>query len=77
MCSPGYLKPESTYRSHLHWLFSLRDGDLVTVFLKDVHSTSSELVAIGFGEHLLVVSLEVALVLDLALLDDADIHVGA
>mgnify|MGYP007086427536 CR=1 FL=1 len=61
----------------LHRFFALDDRDFVTVLLEDVDAILSVLVALGLGVHLLVVGLEVALVVDLAALDDAHIDVGA
>lgn len=50
--------------------------DLVLVFLEDLHAISTELVTIWLRKHLVVVALDGALVLDLALLDNADVDVG-
>ena len=49
----------------------------MAVFLEDLHLIGSERVAFGLGVDLEVVGLEVALVLDLALHDEADIDVGS
>jgi len=49
----------------------------VSVFLENLTAISSVLVAVRLGKHLEVVSLEVALVVDLTLFDEAHIDVGA
>jgi len=51
--------------------------DFVSVFLENLDTVGSVRVALGLGVHLFVVSLVVALVLNLALLDDDHIDVGA
>jgi len=66
-----------TKLSHLHGLLTLDNGDLVTVFLKNLKLVSSVLVTFGLSVDLGVVGLEVALVLNLATLDEADVNVGA
>lgn len=61
----------------LHGFFALSDSDFVSVLLKDLHTVGSVLITIGLGINLGIVALEVPLVVDLALLDEADINVGA
>jgi hypothetical protein len=51
--------------------------DFVSVFLENLDAVGSVLVALRLGVHLSVVGLEVALVLNLASLDDDYIDVGA
>ena len=61
----------------MHGLLAADNLNLVTVFLEDLDTLGSELVAVGLGEDLEVVGLEVTLVVDLALHDEADIDVGS
>ena len=47
----------------------------MSVLFEDLHAVIPVLISIGLGEHLEVVSLDIALVLDTTALDDADIAV--
>ena len=46
------------------------------VFLENLDAISTVLIAVGLGKNLAIVALDGTLVLDLALLDDADINVA-
>ena len=47
----------------------------MSVLFEDLHAVIPVLISIRLGEHLEVVSLDIALVLDTTALDDADIAV--
>ena len=56
-------------------MLSLDDLNLVSVLFEDLHAIISVLISVRLGKHLEVISLDIALVLDLTALDDADIAV--